>query len=146
MAAEDILLEGSHADIAMWPSSRGEVAVPAPLLPDDSFGDTAVEYRLGEEARDVSFGDTAVEYLLAEAAEEDLCFGAGSAMRRGVMCVMVSFCSNGLPTSWFTLSASEDPSARVVDAGAGLLLTDASSLQELALATDCSQVLMSTVS
>lgn len=98
MAAEDILLEGSHADIAMWPSSRGEVPAPAPLLPDDSFGDTAVEYRLGEEARDVSFGDTAVEYLLAEAAEEDLCFGAGSETRCGVMCVMVSFCSNGLAT------------------------------------------------
>ena len=71
LAAEDILLEGSHADIAMWPSSRGELAVPAPLLPDDSFGDTAVEYRLGDEARDASFGDTAVEYLLAEAAEEE---------------------------------------------------------------------------
>jgi hypothetical protein len=57
----------------------------------------AVEYRLGETAPDVSFGDTAVEYLLAEAAE-DLSFGAGSEARRGVMCVMVSFCSNGLAT------------------------------------------------
>jgi hypothetical protein len=57
----------------------------------------AVEYRLGETAPEVSFGDTAVEYLLAEAAE-DLSLGAGSEARRGVMFVMVSFCSNGLAT------------------------------------------------
>ena len=75
MAAEDILLEGSHVNIAIWPSSRGELAVAA-----------------------VSLGDTAVEYLLAEAAE-DLSFGEGSEDRRGVMCVMVSFCSNGLTTA-----------------------------------------------
>jgi hypothetical protein len=145
LAAEDILLEGIHADIAIWPSSRGELAISAPA--DVGRGDTAVEYRLGETAPDVSFGDTAVEYLLAEAAE-DLSFGSGSEARRGVMCVMVSFCSNGLATaeaegdryvsmscsgnriqllyrngnavcccipSWFTLSASEDPSARAVE-------------------------------
>jgi hypothetical protein len=164
LAAEDILLEGIHADIAIWPSSRGELAISAPAdvgrgdtaveyrlgetAPADvGRGDTAVEYRLGETAPDVSFGDTAVEYLLAEAAE-DLSFGSGSEARRGVMCVMVSFCSNGLATaeaegdryvsmscsgnriqllyrngnavcccipSWFTLSASEDPSARAVE-------------------------------
>jgi hypothetical protein len=71
LAAEDILLEGSHGDIAMWPSNRGEVA------PDASLGDTAVEYLLGDVAAVLSFG-------------------AGSEVRRGVMCVMVSFCSNGL--------------------------------------------------
>lgn len=74
MAAEDILLEGSHGDIAMWPSNRGEVA------PDASLGDTAVEYLLGDVAAVLSFG-------------------AGSEVRRGVMCVMVSFCSNGLVTA-----------------------------------------------
>jgi hypothetical protein len=42
LAAEDILLEGSHGDIAIWPSNRGEVA------PDASLGDTAVEYLLGD--------------------------------------------------------------------------------------------------
>jgi hypothetical protein len=73
LAAEDILLEGSHGDIAMWPSNRGEVA------PDVSLGGTTVEYRLGDVAAVLSFG-------------------AGSDVRRGVMCVMVSFCSNGLVT------------------------------------------------
>lgn len=74
LAAEDILLEGSHGDIAMWPSNRGEVAL------------------------DASLGDTAVEYLLGDVAAV-LSFGAGSEVRRGVMCVMVSFCSNGLVTA-----------------------------------------------
>jgi hypothetical protein len=74
LAAEDILLEGSHGDIAMWPSNRGEVA------PDASLGDTAVEYLLGDVA--------AVLSLVA-----------GSEVRRGVMFVMVSFCSNGLVTA-----------------------------------------------
>lgn len=65
---------------------------------DASLGDTAVEYRLGDAAPEVNFGDTAVEYLLGASAD-DLSLGAGSeATRRGVMCVMVSFCSNGLAT------------------------------------------------
>lgn len=73
LAAEDILLEGSHGDIAMWPSNRGEVA------PDVRLGDTAVEYLLGDVVAVLSLG-------------------AGSEERRGLMCVMVSFCSNGLAT------------------------------------------------
>jgi len=75
LAAEDILLEGSHGDIAMWPSNRGEVAP------------------------DASLGDTAVEYLLGDVVAAVLSFVAGSEVRRGVMCVMVSFCSNGLVTA-----------------------------------------------
>lgn len=75
MAAEDILLEGSHGDIAIWPSNRGEVAP------------------------DASLGDTAVEYLLGDVVAAVLSFVAGSEARRGVMCVMVSFCSNGLVTA-----------------------------------------------
>jgi len=74
LAGEDLLLDASHGDIAMWPPNRGEVA------PDVSLGDTAVEYLLGEGAAVLSFR-----------AESDV--------RRGVMCVMVSFCSNGLVTS-----------------------------------------------
>ena len=73
MPGEDILLEASHGDIAMWPPNRGEMAP------------------------DVSLGDTAVEYLLGEVAAV-LIFRAESDVRRGVMCVMVSFCSNGLVT------------------------------------------------
>jgi len=87
LPGEDILLEASHGDIAMWPPNRGEMAP------------------------DVSLGDTAVEYLLGEVAAV-LIFRAESDVRRGVMCVMVSFCSNGLVTSWFPLSASVDPSDR----------------------------------
>jgi hypothetical protein len=67
------LLEGSHGTIVKWPSIRGEVA------PDVSLGDTAVEYILGE-------------------MTEVLSFGPGSELMRGLMCVIVSFCSNGLVT------------------------------------------------
>jgi len=73
LAGEDLLLDAGHGDIAMGPPNRGEVA------PDVSLGDTAVEYLLGEGAAVLSFR-----------AESDV--------RRGVMCVMVSFCSNGLVT------------------------------------------------
>lgn len=76
MAAEDILLEGSHGCIAMWPSNRGEVALAA------------------------SLGDTAVEYLLGEVAAV-LVFAAGSDVSRGEMWVTESFCSNGLATVLF---------------------------------------------
>jgi hypothetical protein len=75
LAAEDILLEGSHGDIAIWPSNRGEVAP------------------------DASLGDTAVEYLLGDVVAAVLSFVAGSEARRGVTCVMVNFCSNGLVTA-----------------------------------------------
>jgi hypothetical protein len=74
LAAEDIVLEGSHGAMAKWLSIRGEVA------PDVSLGDTAVEYLLGEVAAVLSFGP-------------------GSELMRGLMCVIVSFCSNGLVTS-----------------------------------------------
>jgi hypothetical protein len=73
LAAEDIVLEGSHGAIAKWPSIRGEVA------PDVSF-------------------NTAVVYLLGE-VKAVLSFGPGSELMRGLMCVIVSFCSNGLVTS-----------------------------------------------
>lgn len=105
MAAEDILLEGSHGDTAMWLSNRGEVAL------------------------DVSLGDTAVEYLLGEVAAV-LSFGAGSDVRRGVMCVMVSFCSNGLVTvqtrRWTeqgTSEATEDCGHFDTDEGLKLCVT-----------------------